>query len=627
MTRTPLRVGSRRAAILLAAFVVLLFGASPALAHGGLERSDPPNGGVVAVGRSALTLWFTEAIVAGASTFDLRTSDAVQVAVTVSASEADGGGIVRIRTDPLTKATYVLDWRVLSAEDGHPFTVSVVFGVGTRPAVVASAGGRLPEGPGLLLRWLDLSAIMLAIGALAVSGRVFGSMGEIGNTPRRRSRFIGALAAGAAVVTGAISPFLLTQRGGSSLGLWFDATWATLTGTSWGHVWLAREVALVLAAGALWRWATRRSGSGGRVQIAVVALVAVVALESWASHASTLPSRSLLAALASASHLVAAGVWAGGLTILAIALIPMMRRDPDTRGPILASAWRAFSPMAAAATVVLLATGLYESGRHIPDLQSVASTVYGSAVVGKVVLVAAALTLAGINTLLVNPRLAAPVGWILGRPVGWAPVPLRRFTTVVAAEVLVLIVAVGAASLLTSVPTAREIGTATRHAVLHTATVDGLFVTFEELPAGPDQSRLIVRARSTVKLAPTPVSGVSVLLAGPTGTTTNVSLERIEPGRYEAETAKPTTGTWKASVALQRVGLPIAVTQVRWTATPASPEGARPLEVATTGLAVLLLTALLGAVGFNRRRRREHAVSPTPLVREWKVREETGSQR
>jgi copper transport protein len=626
MTRTLLRVGSRRTAILFAALVVLLFGASPAWAHGGLERSDPPNGGVVAVGRSALTLWFTEAIVAGASTFDLHTSDAVQVAITVSAAEADGGGVVRIRMDPLQKATYVLDWRVLSAEDGHPSSGSLRFGVGTRPAVVASADSGLPEAPGLLLRWLDLSAIMLAIGALAVSGRVFGSMGEIGNTPRRRSRLIGALAAGVAVVSGAITPFLLTQRGGSPLGLWFDATWATLTGTPWGHVWLAREIALVIAAGALWWWATRRSGSGGRVQVAVVALVAVVCLEAWAGHASTLPNRSGLAALASASHLVAAGVWAGGLAILAICLIPMMRRDPDARGPILASAWRAFSPMAAVATVVLLATGLYESGRHIPDLRSVASTVYGGAVVGKIVLVAAALTLAGINTLIVNPGLAALVGRILGRPVGWAPVPLRRFTTVVAAEVLVLVVAVGAASLLTSVPTAREIGTATKQTTLHTATVDGLFVTFEELPAGPDQSRLIVRARSTVKLAPAPVSGVSVLLTGPTGTTTNVSLDRIEPGRYEAETGKPTPGTWKASLALQRDGLPIAVTQVRWTAAPASPEGVSPLEVATTGLALLLLTAMLGAVGFTRRRK-EKAVRPTSLVPERTVREKTGSQR
>lgn len=621
MSRTPLRVGIRRAAILIVAFIAVLFGASPAWAHGEVGRSDPPNGGMVAVGRSALTVWFTEAIVAGASTFDLQTSDGVRVDVTVSASDNDGGAFVRIRTEPLAKATYVLDWRVLSLDDGHVSHGSITFGVGVRPALVASASGGLPEAPGLVLRWLDLAAIMLAIGALAVSGRVLGSMGETGKTPRRRARYIGAVAVGVGVVSGALAPLLVTARGGSSLGDWLEGAGATLTDTPWGRLWLAREIALVIAAGALWLWATRRSGSRVRVRIAGVALVAVVALESWAGHSSALPTRSGLAALASASHLVAAGVWAGGLTVLAMVLVPVMRRHPDTRGPILASAWRAFSPMAAVATVVLLATGLYESGRHIPDLASVASTVYGGAVAAKVLLVAVALTLAAVNTLLVSPDMAAPLGRILGRPAGWAPVPLRRFTTVVAAEVLVLVFAVGAAALLTSVPTAREIDTATKQTALHTANVDGLFVTFEEVPAGPDRSRLIVRTRSTVKLEPAPVRGVEVVLVGPSGTTTNVPLERIEQGRYEGGTAKPTPGAWKASVALRRDSLPVAVTQVGWTVVAATPEGARPLEVATTGLAVLLLTAMVGAVGFARRREESSAMS-TPVVLE-----KAGSQR
>ncbi|MDJ0323685.1 copper resistance protein CopC [Cryobacterium sp. PH31-AA6] len=611
-------------AILLAAIVLLLFGASPAWAHGGLERSDPPNGGVVAVGRTALTLWYTEALAASASTFDLQTTDGVRVAVTASVSTTDGGGIVRLSTRALAKGTYRLDWRVLSAEDGHSSSGTVLFGVGARPEVVSSSGAGIPDAPGLLLRWIDLSAIMLVIGALAVSRRVFVSMGEMGVILRRRAIFIGVLAAGVAVVSGALTPFLLTPRGGSSLGSWYDATWVTLTVTPWGHLWLAREIALVVTAGALF-WSTRSSRAGRWVRIAAIALAAVVGLEAWAGHASTLPSRSAVAAFASASHLVAAGVWAGGLTILAICLIPLMRRNRATRGPILASAWRAFSPMAAVATVVLLASGLYEAGRHLPDLTSVGSTIYGGTVAGKLVLVGVALAIAGINTLLVNPRLAARVGLLLGRPVGWAPVPLRRFSTIVAAEVLILAVAVGGASLLTTVPTARDIATATRQTAPHTSTVDGLFVTVEQLAAGPAQSRLIVRVRSIVKLEQAPVTVVSVTLAGPTGTMTSVLLERIEPGRYETETAKPTPGVWQASVAMQRDGLPAAVTQVGWTVDAASPEGPSVLEVVTSVLAILLLAAMLGAVGFTRRQK--NALRPTARRPVLALTEESGSRR
>lgn len=630
MTGYRLRAGSRVTAILLAALVALLFGAAPAWAHGGLERSDPPNGGVVAVGRTALTLWFTEAITASASTFELQTSDGIRVVVTASVSKTDSGGIVRIETKPLEKATYLLGWKVLSTEDGHVSNGSVSFGVGTRPAVVASSAGGVPEVPGLLLRWVDLSAIMLVIGALAVSGRVFGSMGESGNTPRRRSIVIATFAAGVAVLSGAIAPFLLTQSGGSPLAAWMTATWDTLTDTGWGHLWLGRELALVVMAIALYR-ATRAGVTGRRrtiapMQVAVVALAVAVGLESWAGHSSTLPTRSALAAFASASHLVAAGVWAGGLAILALCLIPVMRHDRSTRGPILASAWRAFSPMAAIATVVLLATGLYETGRHIPDLNSVASNLYGGTVAAKVALVTAALALAGINTLLVNPRLAARVGRVLGRPGGWTPVPLRRFTIVVAAEVLILALAVGAAGVLTSVPTAREIASATSRPVIQTATVDGLFVTVEQVAAGPAQSRLIVRTQSIVKVELSPVNAVDVALAGPTGATSTVSLDRIESGRYEAETAKPTLGDWTATVYLQRDGLPPAVTQVGWTVSAASPDTAGPLEVVTTGLAVLLLVALSGVVGFTRRRR-EDSSRPSSRSPVLAVPEDKGNRR
>ena len=629
MTRGGFRAPHRLTAILITTFIALLFGVSPAWAHGGLERSDPPNGGVVAIGRSALTLWYTEAIGASASTFELHTSDGVRMAVTASVSETDTGGIVRISTQPLPKATYLLDWKVLSIEDGHSSSGSVLFGVGTRPEVVASTIEGIPAAPELILRWIDLSAIMLVIGALAVSGRVFGSMGELGSTPRRQSILIGTVAAGVAVIAGAITPFLLTQRGGGTIGAWFDATSATLTGTPWGNLWLAREFSLVIVTGALF-WAAGLRPAGGRVRIAVVALVAVVCLESLAGHASTLPSRSALAALASASHLVAAGVWAGGLTVLAICLIPL-KRNRDTRRPILAPAWRAFSPMAALATLVLLATGFYEAGRHIPDLGSVTSTVYGGTVAVKLALVAVALALAGINTLLVNPQIAARVGRRLGRPQGWVPVPRRRFSAVVAAEILILVIAVGAAGVLTSVPTARDISTATAQTTLHTATADGLFVTFEQLAAGPAQSRLIVRVRSIVKLEQAPISGVEVTLTSPTGTTTSVPFERIEPGRFEAETAKPTPGAWTAAVALQRDGLPEAITQIGWTAAAASPETARPLEVLTSGLAAVLLAAMLGAVGFTRRRRIHTAlplpVPPAMAVNEMAVNEMTGSQR
>jgi copper transport protein len=623
--RGGVRRGTRLASTLFAAFVLLALGASPASAHSELERSDPPDGGVAAVGRSVLTLWFTEAISAEASTFELRTSAGVRVATRTTVSEADDRGIVRITTEPLSKATYQLDWNVFASDDGHTTSGALVFGIGTRPATVTAAAGGLSGLPGSLLRWIDLSAIILAIGAVVVSGRVFGSMGEMGTTPRLRSLFIGSLAAGVAVASGVITPLFVTQRGESTLGEWFATTLAILIGTGWGNLWLARDVALVVAAAALFA-ATRSSRSIGWARIAAGALLAVVVLESWAGHASTLHSGTALAVFASATHLVAAGIWAGGLAVLAICLLPLMRRHPATRGRILGSAWRTFSPMAAIATVVLLATGLYEAGLQVPDLGAVASTVYGGTVAVKVALLGVALSLAGVNTLLVNPRLALRVGRLLGQPAGWVPLPTRHFVKVVAAEVLVLVVAVGAAGVLTSVPTSRDLAAATRQTELHSAAVDGLFVTLEQVAAGPNRSRLIVRARSVVKLEQTPITGVSATLVESTGRR-DVRFERIEPGRYEAETSQLTPGTWTASVTLHRDGLPVAVARFEGTVVAEGSESVGALEIVTTVLAVLLLAVLLGSLLFIRRRSRAAVGKPLPLPSAEHEREKVGSRR
>ncbi|WP_421741690.1 copper resistance protein CopC [Cellulomonas sp.] len=607
MSGSALRVARHTVSVLVAALAVLVLGAPPAAAHGELARSDPPAGGVVAVGRTELTLWFTEAVDAEASTVALRTIDGADVPVTVSTT--GDGTVLGVETPPLARATYVLDWRTLSADDGHQSRGSVVFGAGVRPSVVPAAAVGLPGAPTVVLRWLDLCAIMLAIGALAVSGRVLRSTGEQGHGARRRARVIAALAAGAAVVCGALAPLLLTRDIG---GFRPAAALDLLTGTPWGHLWSARWLALVVAAVSLGRWAATRDGSRALVRAALVALAVVVGLEAVAGHAATLPARSVPATIASASHLVAAGVWAGGLAVLGVCLLPLLR-DAPARGALVAQVFQAFSPVAAVAAGVLLATGLYEAGRHVPTLGALTTTVYGAAVVGKAALLAVALTVAGVNTLLVNPALAAPVGRRLGRPAGWTPVPLRMFPALVAAEVLVLVVAVGAAAVLTSVPTAREVASATRDTTVHAANVDGLFVTFEVVPAGPEASRLIVRIRSTVKPEPAPVSAVEVLLEGPDGTI-RAALDPVEPGRYEAETVAPAPGRWTASVAVQRGDLPITVARTRWTVTPPAPDGPGAAELATTALAVLLLVGTAAAILRTRRRAVAATTSPDQLV-------------
>jgi copper transport protein len=598
----------RRLAVAGVVLVAILAAAGPASAHNTLDRSDPRDGGAIAVGRTTLTLWFAERIGDGTSAFDLRSLDGTKIRVTVVDPADRDRGFVQLRTKPLERGAYALDWAVVSLEDGHPSRGTVRFGVGTRTGVVVAGAATLPGPFGFVVRWLDLAALVLLIGGMAVAGRVLTPLGAAAAAPLRRARAIARVAVLVTLVTGAVMPFVRTPRTAGSPDAWLQSVATSLTATTWGHLWMARELAIGVVAVSL-ALGSRSSGSrsslrgnsAGSTQIATVGLAAVVALEAWSGHASTLARQSGLAGIASAFHLVAAGVWAGGLVVLAACLL--RPGDPHAQ-PVVAAAWRRFGRLAAVATIVLLATGLYETGRHVPALAAIGSTVYGGAVAAKLVVLVAALGLAAVNTMLVNRRIGARVGRLLGRARGWSPVSPRRFAVVVAVEATTLVAALAGAALLTSVPTAAEASRGKVETTPQVAIVDGVFLTFEAVPGAGDRTRLIVRTRSLLRPDPGPVTAISLRLAGPGGMTRSPRLVEIEPGRYEGETASLGSGAWRARLTLARARYRPAVTQLEWAAAVARPDAMRRLEVVLTILAVLLLAALAAAFGVRGLRRR-----------------------
>ncbi len=609
MTRERGKGVLRGAAVLLVALLLALIAPTAAQAHSELQRSDPLDGGVVPEGRTSLTLWFGEPVTAASSSFVLRSEDGSLVPTQVT---AEGGAttVLELTTEPLARQTYTLDWRVFSVDDGHTTSGTLAFGAGIRPQTPASRGTHSPPVVLLLVRWVDLTALLAALGALTVGGRVLGTAGA---SARRRARSIGVVGAMTALYAGLVTPFLRTFDSTQGLQLWLDQTLMTLTATPSGRWWLGREVALAVAVVSLTLW-RRAAGRPTRAAlVATVALVAAAGCEAWAGHASGLPTDSTVIALAATAHVVAAGVWAGGLGVLAWCLVPALRAARGDRRALLVPVWRAYSPLAAVSTGVLLATGLLEAGRHLPDLGAVTSTLYGAAVAGKTLLVLLALAFAAVNTLTVHPTL-------LGRIATKLPSALtsrtsrrtpRGFARTVTTEVVVLGLAVGLAAVATSTATSREEIDARRPTTVHVEQADGLFVTFEEVPGGPGKGRLIVRTRSLVRPNPSPVVGVDVELDGPGGSQTLVPLATTDPERYEGTTAEPTVGTWTATVKVHRRNAPDTTTASSWTVEPTSADHGGGFERATSVLAGLLLGAT--ALFVARRRRPRTLNAPDPL--------------
>ncbi|QNN51573.1 copper resistance protein CopC [Nocardioides mesophilus] len=595
----------RGAAVLLVALLLALLVPSAAQAHSELQRSDPLDGAVVPVGRTTLTLWFGESVAAASSSFVLRTQDGSLVPTTVSGQGATT--VIEIETAPLERNTYQLDWRVFSLDDGHTTSGTLLFGAGLRPAPPTSRGPQIPPTALVLVRWVDLTALLAAIGALTVGDRVLRTLGD---RVRRRARTIALLAVLAAWYAGVLTSLVRTFDATLGLGLWWNQTWLVLTETPAGRFWLARQVALTVAVVAVVVWRRRLSRPRRSAVVALLALTVVAGCEAWAGHAATLASGATLVGVAAVAHLWAAGVWAGGLGVLAWCLVPALRHAPGERGRLLGPVWRAYSPLAAVSTVVLLATGLVEAGHHLPDLGAVTTTVYGAGIAAKTVLMVVAFGLAGINTAVVHPGLAARVGGRLPyaavRRLGLGSP--RRFAWTVTAEAALLGLAVALAAVVTSTATSREDLDARRPTTVHVERADGLFVTFEEVPGGPGTGRLIVRLRAIVRPDPAPVTAVDVDLSGPTGHVL-VPLALTGPDRYEGTVAEPGAGTWTATVHMHRTNASDTVTSSSWTVEPRAAAHGGPFEVVSSALAALLLALLALTLLVLRRRSRPTAAA------------------
>ena len=600
--------------LLRAAVVAVLLGlglAPAAGAHATLERSDPPNGGMVATGRTTLTLWYGEAITEAASSFTVQGD---QGAVPVTVALDHGNRVVHLTTPPLEQGTYTLSWAVVAA-DGHPTKGSVLFGSGFRPDGIPNADSSLPDALPVLLRAADLGGTLVALGCLLALWRVVPVLGGLARATGRRALTAGALGVTLALAASIATPLVTTasQVGdGAAAGAWLSALDDVLVGSTWGRLWMVRVACLVVAYLALWlarRDIGRRGVAPGArartTRVVAVALVVSVGLDSWAGHASALPSGEALAWAAATAHVLAAGVWAGGLLVLALVLRPLALLDRAGRAGLALAGWRAFSPVAAVSSGVLLATGLYEAGLHVDSWSALSRGVYGPAVLGKVAVVAVALTIAGYNTVVVNERVADRLGRVAGLGRGWRPRP-RPLRTTVLVEAGVLGLAVVLAALMTSVPTAREVTAAATATAPQSDRADGLFVTVEAVPTGREV-RLLVRAQAVVRPLGTPVTSVEVGVSDGVATEpTTLQEDRIvltqsEPGRYEGRIPEPDAQDWTAEVFLHRAGARTTVMLVPWSS--AEPRSVFRATASTVALGLLLaLAAVLVLVRLRRRR-------------------------
>jgi methionine-rich copper-binding protein CopC len=175
-------VRARRAATVLLGAVVLLCGvADDAGAHAGLVSSEPAAGAELGAAPTAVRLTFSEEPEASLAEISvLDDSGAPQQTARPQAVSGDPLTL-SVPVPRLERGVYTVDYRALSAVDGHATSGTFAFGVRASPAGAATLVASTTSDSSALevfARWLVLLGLVVLIGAsVAGAARFGGSQG------------------------------------------------------------------------------------------------------------------------------------------------------------------------------------------------------------------------------------------------------------------------------------------------------------------------------------------------------------------------------------------------------------------------------------------------------------------
>jgi copper transport protein len=322
----------RLAALAPLAGLWLLATGPAAAAHGALLSSEPAGGSSLERAPAAVTLRFSERPDPRLSAVRVLDSGGRVVAGGPARPVAGRPQELRLPVAGLPAGGYTVSWRIISAVDGHRTDGVFGFGVGAAgaprlPPSQATAGVRAIDGPVPLAvagRWAWYWGLALLVGAAATGLLVFG-----GRLPGRPGRLLGLAVASAAAGLVAMALAAATDAGvavggvlASANGRWLLWRAVALAATVVASWWLlARQSAATRSPGPA---ATGNPPLGpvatGPLAVLGVAGAAGMLVHALAGHAAGPSSLRLLNLLAQWTHLLAVGVWVGGLAWLLAAL-------------------------------------------------------------------------------------------------------------------------------------------------------------------------------------------------------------------------------------------------------------------------------------------------------------------
>jgi copper transport protein len=351
-----------------------------AAAHALPQSAIPPEGAEVQSAPKVVEITFGEIPDPRLSSITVINSSGVNV---------DAGPTVVVPGHPLEldvplksigNGVYTVTWKTVSEVDGHLATGAYAFGVGVSAAGASTRAGKSVVSPppstlAVAGRWLFFIAL---IGIIGVASTCLIALRTI---PRFTTRVLLAMWVAAAL---GVAGIIEAEREAAGIGF------GALFTTSLGATALERIVAVVATGvGVAATLATRANAARAGVAVAGIGAAASAWVDVAASHAG---AQAPVAAnlFIQWAHIVAAGVWIGGLLVLLLAV----RGEPSE---VKGRAVRRFSTTAGVAIAVVALTGTFRAVIEIGSIDKLFGTAFGVLVLVKVGLFVVLAGLGAVN--------------------------------------------------------------------------------------------------------------------------------------------------------------------------------------------------------------------------------------
>ncbi|MCX6045388.1 MAG: copper resistance protein CopC [Chloroflexi bacterium] len=387
--------------------------AQPVWAHAVLARATPGVNASLTKAPDEIRLWFTEPVEPNFSSFRLRDINGALVKTPASQVDSTDPHQMYMKPGSLPNGLYTVVWAVNSAADGHHTEGSFAFTIGPVMASQPTTSGAETTIPvvGALARWFNLIGLALGVGSIGFLCFVW-QPANLGAWPTveqrlRRITWIGWWWLG---LSGALLLLLQTSTMINTpllQALRYPALLQVIRGTRFGTLWSARMELWLVIGGLL--LLTRQHP---RLRwLALLFGLLLLLLTSLYSHASAAHEAGA-AMLSDWFHLAMTAFWIGGL-VQFFGIISLLRRVAlaSTFGKLVGY----FSNYARITVAGLLITGLYAAWLQVGSFEGLLTTLYGQALLVKLILLLPLLGVAGVNLLVTQRRLQAGQALWMGR--------------------------------------------------------------------------------------------------------------------------------------------------------------------------------------------------------------------